>query len=275
MTGTLINERPGGNAAPTASDRFSWRRVALVAGYYRIVTDRQLLIYLGMSALMAVLSLMPFPEAVQMAIFSIFWMALPVMFYVAPAVFASKGDGRPVGRMLPARTSERFIYLMLYLLVALPAATFVLPLLAEILYLRIPAVQHSGMMEIIHMQFNNPLLIKSLNLLGGVSAMLTCLYVVQRARSSRVVKGILAAFAVEFAMGIIGAFYGMAYVFRKGFEDGMAAGAGQCVEPPTVQELMEEMTQATPFVIIALTVIGAYMVLMFWLNYRIMKKRNL
>ncbi len=275
MTGTLINESLNDDSRPEATvrDGFSWRRVALVAGYYRYFTDRQILVYLAISVLSATLLLVPMPKEAKLAIFTLVWTALPVLFYFAPAVLAAKGDTRPVSRMLPARASERFVYLMLYFLVEVPAVLFLLPSLAEWLLCNVPALRGECELEyLFKLQYDKPLVLLVLNIFGGVGTALTCLLVTGRVRSSRVVKGILAALGVQFALGIIGAFYGLSKVFAMGYE---AGAAGKQVSPPAMQDLMNEMAQATPYIICSISVVGLYMLWMFWMNYRELKTRDL
>lgn len=275
MTGTLINESLNDDSRPEATvrDGFSWRRVALVAGYYRYFTDRQMLVYLAISVLSAALLLVPMPKEAKLAIFTLVWTVLPVLFYFAPAVLAAKGDTRPVSRMLPARASERFVYLMLYFLVVVPAVVFLLPYAAELILLNVPALQGGSDLEyLLKLQLGKAWVLTILNVFGGVGTALTCLFVTGRVRSSRVVKGILAALGVQFALGIIGAFYGLSKVFAMGFE---AGAKGKQASPPAMQDLMNEMAQATPYIICSITAIGIYMLLMFWLNYRDMKTRDL
>ncbi len=275
MTGTLINESLNDDSRPEATvrDGFSWRRVALVAGYYRYFTDRQILVYLAISVLSATLLLVPMPKEAKLAIFTLVWTALPVLFYFAPAVLAAKGDTRPVSRMLPARASERFVYLMLYFLVEVPAVLFLLPSLAEWLLCNVPALRGECELEyLFKLQYDKPLVLLVLNIFGGVGTALTCLLVTGRGGSSRVVKGILAALGVQFALGIIGAFYGLSKVFAMGYE---AGAAGKQVSPPAMQDLMNEMAQATPYIICSISVVGLYMLWMFWMNYRELKTRDL
>ena len=275
MTGTLINESLNDDSRPEATvrDGFSWRRVALVAGYYRYFTDRQMLVYLAISVLSAALLLVPMPKEAKLAIFTLVWTVLPVLFYFAPAVLAAKGDTRPVSRMLPARASERFVYLMLYFLVVVPAVVFLLPYAAELILLNVPALQGGSDLEyLLKLQLGKAWVLTILNVFGGVGTALTCLFVTGRVRSSRVVKGILAALGVQFALGIIGAFYGLSKVFAMGFE---AGAKGKQASPPAMQDLMNEMAQATPYIICSITAIGIYMLLMFWLNCRDMKTRDL
>lgn len=275
MTGTLINESLNDDCRPEASvrDGFSWRRVALVAAYYRYFTDRQVMVYLAISFLSAALLLVPMPVEAKLAIFTLVWTALPIMVYVSPAALGAKGDARPVGRMLPARASERFVYLIFYFLVVIPAVVFLLPYAAELILLNVPALQGGSDIEyLLKLQLGKAWVLTILNFFGGAATVLTCLYVTCRARTSRVVKGVLAAFGVQFALGVIGAFYGLSKVFAMGFE---AGATGKQPAPPNMQDLMNEMAQATPYIICSISVVGLYMLWMFWMNYRELKTRNL
>lgn len=110
-----------------AGDRFSWRRVAEVARYFSTVTNRQLLVYTIVSAIFAVLLLLPLNGVAQTGIFTIIFSVLPIMFELAPIAFAKSGDTRVVDRMLPAKASEKFTFYLIYLLIAVPISVYVLP----------------------------------------------------------------------------------------------------------------------------------------------------
>ena len=197
------------------------------------------------------------------------------MFQLAPIAFAKTGDTRVVDRMLPARASEKFTFYLLYLLVAVPIAVYVLPEGAMWLYGKIPAIHTDAMMGLKNIHFSNPPLI-CMNVLAAVAGSLTCLFVIMHARQSRIIKAVISTFAVQFVVGILCAVYGMYAVFRQGVNDGLD---GKSFSPEQqenlVQNIISDFTHATPYIVTVISLLTVYTGLMLWLIYRTLRKRNL
>lgn len=263
-------------ATDAASDRFSWKRVAEVARYFSTVANRQLLVYAIISAIFAVLLLLPLDGVAQAGIFTLEFSVLPIMFQLAPIAFAKSGDTRVVDRMLPAKASEKFTFYILYLLVAVPIAVYALPEGAMWLYGKIPAIQTDAMMGVKNMHFGNPPIVICMNILAAVAGSMTCLFVTLYARHSRIIKAVISTFAVQFTVGILGAVYGMYAVFRQGVMDGIA---GKDITPEQqetlVQNIVSDFTHATPYLVTVISLLAVYTGLMLWLTYRTLRKRNL
>lgn len=254
-------------------NRFSWRRVAELAAYNSPIVGHQMLIYLGISAICAVLTLLPLPGGVQFGIFTMIWTILPLLFYLTPVALAKNGDSRIIDRMIPARPDEKFVFYLLYTLVAAPLAIYTLPTLACWLYTLIPDIQHEVMLNLMDIKSNIPSIIRGINFFSGTAIVLTCLYVVLHARSGRVVKGIVSVFAAMFATGIIGAVYGISAAFREGFLDGLANARPN---PNKVMMLtMDQMNMDTTFNVIVYTIYVAYIIWVLVQTYRTISRRNL
>lgn len=254
-------------------NRFSWCRVAELAAYNAPIVGHQMLIYLGISAICAVLTLLPLPGGVQFGIFTMIWTLLQLLFYLTPLALAKNGDSRIIDRMIPARPDEKFVFYLLYTLVAAPLAIYMLPTLACRLYTLIPTIQHETMLELMNPKFNVPTVIIGINFLSGTAIVLTCLYVVLHARSGRIVKGIVSVFAAMFATGLIGAIYGLSAIFRQGFLDGMS---GARPDPDRVMMLtMNQMNMDTTLNVLIYTIYVAYIIWVLVQTYRTISRRNL
>lgn len=264
-------------ATGNAGDTFSWNRVGQLANYYSPVIKRQVICYLAISALFSALVLLPLPGVGQVGLFTICWTALPLLFELAPIAFAKSGDTRVIDRMVPAKASEKFVFFILYTLVIIPLCVYVLPEGALLLYTEIPSLQTSLMTHYIDMHFGNPPLIVTLNILGAAGGTLTCLFVINYARTSRVLKAVISMFAVQFAVATMGAIYGLTEVFSMGFKAGYNGDppASQEEQQRIAKEIIEHFSEANPYLWTVVGIMAAYTALMLWLNYRTLRRRNL
>ena len=262
-------------------DRFSWNRIGALCHYYGPRLRKQMIIYFCVSLIASIITLIPAPGAFQVALFTMSQTALQLMYYMAPVVLAKNGDTRIVDRLLPATSLEKFLFLTCYFIPVTGALTLLLPLISSKVYMMIPAVQTADLVDLLNIRANTSWPIQLTNIMGGISCVLTCLYVVVRSHSNRTLKGVLSVFGVEIAIGILGAIWGMSSAFMKGFHDGYS---GVC--PNNLNALSREetnqimhdaitgMTQSDGFLIAVNVIIGGYMLLMFILNYRVQKKMS-
>lgn len=253
------------------------RRVCELWKFYSPVILRQSVVYLIVALLFTFLTLMPLYSAVQIALFGLIWTVIPLMFQLAPISLTKGGDARIIEKLIPASASEKYVVYMLWFLILIPAIIFLIPEGALWAYTEIPAIQTEKMLELVNLHFANPLVCKVMNLFSAVAGMLTGLYVCLHARTNRTLKAILSVFAVNFAVGIIGALYGMSAVFARGFSDGLSLGEN-CEGEPTpemINGIVQDVIANTPWLIGITGVIGAYMVLMFVMNYCQLKQGDL
>ncbi len=259
----------------TLPDSFSWKRVAAIAAYYSPYTGRQLICYLAVSLLFAILILLPSGEVAQLGLYTTIWACIPLLADFAPIMLAKWGDHRIVERLIPARASEKYIFYLIYFIIVIPASVYLLPLAACRLYMEIPAIQSPMLNEINAMQFTVAPLLRTLNILCASSAILTCLYAMIHCGTSRIIKGVLGVFAVKVAVGIMGAVYGIATVVKSGFIDCINANDKHQISAQSQQMMINAMTENTPYLATMLTILGIYVIVMLWLIYRDLKQRNL
>lgn len=282
------------NINMTRSDRFSWHRVAEFATYFRPICTRQILVYLSVSAVCAILTLLPTGRFTQAGLFTIIWAVIPLLFNFAPIMLAKSGDYRMVERMIPVKASEKLTFYLIYFYIAIALAVYALPLFANWLYLRIPAVQTDTTLSVIQVQLGNPPVLLTINILSALCTATTCLYVVMSARTGRVSKGVIAALATQFAIGILGVFLGGATAFSRGymdaanhvaedkmmelgdkanFEDGFTAGLEQGMDAS--YDIIADMMQHSALMYVGIVIEAAYLILMLCLTYRYLKKSNI
>lgn len=254
------------------TSRFSWRRVMDVASFYRPGVEKQVLWYLIASVICAMLTLLPLGQFAQLGLYTIIWTALPLLFEMAPCMLTKQGDSRIIERLITATPAEKYTFRLIYFLVVIPIACQLFPRLALYLYTQIPSIQTEETLSLIKVSLGSPALIYAINTLTAVGASMTCLYVVTRARTNRALKGILSVFAVQIGAGLLGAFWGFSAALKLGIDDGMANYQRDTAE--ITERLMENMI-SSPYMIFAICVLSAYLLLMLVLNYRILYKRNL
>lgn len=262
------------NTLTLTDNGFSWRRVGEVARFYYPIIRWQMIAYTLTSLFIALMSLMPFGQVAQFGLFSLFWTALPLIFEVAPCIFARGGDTRIVERMIPARGTEKFTFMFLYLFVAVPIMVFALPELALRLYMRIPSIQTPEMVGLLQLRFDRiPTFVNLMNVSGTLAAAVTCLFVVYNSRTNRILKSVVAVFATQFAVAFLGAIWGISFALRKGFQDGMAGCPAS--DGNKITEMVYDLMGTSPY-LIAITVLTiAYCLMMLWLSYRAITRRNL
>lgn len=147
------------------------------------------------------------------------WMIIPFLFMLSPLVFARNGDARMVECQLPVNATEKFVSFALYLLIVIPLLVFVLPEFALWLYTKIPSLQNDLMMSLLNLRWKFAPGLAFLNILTSTSGVLTCLCVVLRAKSNRILKAVAAVFVVEFSVGLIGGIYGMYSAIRGNYSE--------------------------------------------------------
>lgn len=255
---------------------FSWLRIRALIKFYSPIMRRQVLTYSIASVVAAIIMLLPLSGGAQMALFSIVWTALPLLFELAPCILCKQGDYRIIERMIPATATEKYVFRLVYFLIIVPICVYLLPELASEIYEMIPAIQTEEMLYIYKYQHfglsNLPILL--INVFTAIAATLTCLYVVTRARHSRMVKGVISVFAVSIFVSIMGAIMGWHAAFRAGFEDGMA-GVSPRLTPETSIVEIQDIIIDSPFLYVIGGIILTYVTIMFILNYRILKNHNI
>lgn len=265
-------------AIRNTSSGFSFTRMMELNHYFGPMFGKLLIFYFSASVIFGIVMLLPVNEYLQLADFTLIWATLPYMFAFAPLVMGKRGDSRIIERLLPVSAAEKYVYIMVYFLIVIPIAVYAVPECSLLLYKQIPALQTDALLGMIELHFGSGSAVLITNVTGSVATTLLCLYVVQHAKSSRMVKGIISVFISQFGIAMMGAIYGMAAAFKCGFADGIAdAGNGTPAnfEAEKVQTIVNDMMSYSPYMIAMITILALYMLTMFWLNYRQMTKDNL
>ncbi len=278
MTQTITNTEKAGTTVRMTADSFSWKRVGEVAHYYSPTVNRQLTAYGAVSLIFAIMLLMPLNAFTQTGIFYGIYTALPLIFVLAPISLAKGGDTRVVDRMLPAKASEKYLFLLLYFLVAIPIAIYVMPELALWLYTKIPAIQTEEMLTLIDMRFLSYKYPVNtiMNVITYVAVVLTCLFVIEYARHSRIIKAVVSVLGIQFVIGIMGAVYGFSLALRRGLGNGANGPIlNEQQQTDYLKDFMSDFMQGSPLHTIIITLLIIYIGVMLWLIYRTLRKRNL
>lgn len=192
----------------------------------------------------------------------------------APIIMVRTGAGtRIVERLLPATSAEKYVYYMFFFLVAVPLSCYTLPWVASALF---PYIYGSDRIldSILRVRDSMPPMLVFSNVLGAAGASLTCFYVVMRARSNRIAKGIASVFLLQIAIGLLGGIYGFALAFKTGFKDGMSSAPIRS-EEELVSSIMSGFTAGNYIVHFLLAMLAIYAVVMLVLSYRVIHKQNI
>lgn len=247
------------------SDSFSLRRLGMFAQYYKPLIGRQLIIYCLISVVFFVLSLMPFPSYAQAGIFTLVWTALGFMYQLAPIVLAKSGDSRVIERLIPATACEKFCFYFIYFFIVVPVVVYTLPEISLYLYGIIPSIHTQDMDYLVYVHNSNPAMIVIMNSFSTAAGAATCLLVVLKARRNRVIMGIVSVFVVMVSVGIFGAIWGAAQMFRLGYEQ--AKNGIHLSEQEQIDSILS-ILNANPAVTGTMTAIFAiYVFVVLWLTY--------
>lgn len=103
------------------ADRFSWQRTLMVGRFYWPTLRMQVLIYPCISLFAGIIiALCQSNATVAMIVTGLLSMPLSLLLNFGPLVFGFKSD-REIETMLPARTSEKSTFIILYNMVVMPA----------------------------------------------------------------------------------------------------------------------------------------------------------
>lgn len=197
--------------ALTSTDSFSWRRTAAFGRLYSRPIRIQLLIYLAIIVVTYALSMtassLGFPT-LTITILSIFGFSL----YFIPAVFAVRQE--TLLGQLPAKASEKTLFYVLWAVVAMPllceGAWYLISGLGTLLF-DLPFLGGSASLSRLtempeyleHLSFGEKVVIFSANCLVFGSCIAAMLHGVLRARSHRVVWGVVWLLGYLFTYGVI------------------------------------------------------------------------
>lgn len=246
---------------------FSITRTREYALYMWPELRRQIYLFSGISLILGLFMLLPFPTAIRIGIYGVVGSACTLIYNLSPLVFAWGGDYRPVDAMLPVSAIEKFLFYMVYLLVVLPVIIFLFPEIAEALCRNMYGIVDEDFMQLFNLKLENPYLVRWVNLLSKVAVTLTCFYYVMRSGRNRILKGILAAIIANIAVVILGVMWGAGRMFKAGFDAGISG------KPDISAEELSELINSTAegSLIFALILLTVYLIMLLWLIYKIIR----
>lgn len=252
---------------------FSLRRIALLYEFNAPWLRKQTVIYLIVSLIAALVFLLGHGQMWQMGVYGMLGMVITFMFILAPIVFVKGGDSRIVDRLIPASTPEKFVFYLSYLCVVIGAACFLLPYLAEKIY---PSVfSFDGRFEkLVEVERDVPDPYRWSHYMAVVAAMVTCLYCVLGARGGRVVKAYIWPIVVEVIFSTLGTIFGVKEAFMAGYNE--AAGVVPVADGPELAgKVTLSMNVHATYSYTVIAIMAVYTLLMLWLSYRAIYRKNI
>lgn len=255
----------------TQTSSFSWERVAQLYQYNDPWIRKQTIIYLLFSLATSLCYLLiPF-QTLRMAVYSPCCTVLMFMYIWSPMVFTRGGDTRIVDKLIPVSPIEKFVFYMSYLLIVIGLSCYLCPWIAE----KISAVLYPDMNDGEMLQNEQvPIVFKWSTYLSTIAAMLTCFYFVIAAKRNRVVKAYLISIGVSMFLSTLNTFYGVKEAIIAGYKEAASQGS-----PASEAEIAEMVSSALNdhlhFSICALVVSLVYILMIMWLSYRSLYRRNL
>ena len=257
----------------TRTSSFSWARVAQLYQYNAPWIRKQTTIYFLFSLVASLLYLFLPSQTVRMAVFSPCSTVLLFMFIWAPIVFTKGGDTRIIDRLIPAAPSEKFVFYMSYLLVVIGMACFLCPWIAEGLYQALYPGEENGI-DSLRNALELPVYYKCSNYLSPIAAMLTCFYCVVGVKRDRIMKAYLISPCVLVLMSSLYTFYGIKESIALAYKNTIDQ-AVQINEVEMADKVYSAITDHFVFLTFCMALSIVYVILMTWLSYRSLYRRNL
>lgn len=252
---------------------FSWARAAQLYRYNAPWIRKQTAIYFLFSLATALLYFFIPSETSRMTVYGTCGTVLQLMFIWAPIVFTKGGDSRIIDRLIPASTPEKFAFYMSYLLVVIGLVCFFCPWAAEKLFQRLHPGE-GGMVETIKTTLDVPKYVACSQYLSTIAAMMTCFYCVVAVRRDRIMKAYLISICVLFLMSSLISFYGIkesiVLVCNEAF-----VNASRVDEFEMADKVYTAMSDHLVFLSFCMAVSIGYVLILMWLSYRSLYRRNL
>ncbi|MDE5813946.1 MAG: hypothetical protein K2H72_06650, partial [Muribaculaceae bacterium] len=257
----------------TQNTSFAWKRVAMLYQYNAPWIKKQTTIYFLFSLATCLLYLIIPSESMRMSVYGTCSTVLLFMFVWAPVVFTKGGDTRIIDRMIPASPKEKIVFYMSYLLVVVGLACFFCPWMAVRLYHAFYPGKEVAV-EAIRSVIKIPRLYEISQYLSTIAAMMTCFYCVVAVRRDRVMKAYLVSTGVYIMASAMNSFYGIKESILWGYK------AGVSMEKPADEVEIAEMVYSamsdhSVFFAICIAISLAYIIMLIWLGYRSLYRKNL
>lgn len=244
--------------------------MAAFAAYLAPATKRQLLVYATVSALFALLQLLPLSEIGQFSVFTLVWSVIGYLYTLSPLAFVKHGDSRIIDRLVPVSAIEKYTFYMLYLLLAVPLTVYLLPALVVFYQAAHPEVCSESLEMLVKIQTGLPVLIVVQNALTALVSMMACFVTVMSVKTNRILKGVAAMFGVQILIGIVGGIWGLSSAFNMGFADGVSGR-----EPRDITEMMMTQLFDSPIMVVLTVVLAVAFSVLARYGYYVVKSKNL
>ena len=252
---------------------FSWHRVAQLYRYNAPWIKKQTIIYFLFSLVTALVYLLIPSQTIRMGIYSPCRTILLFMFIWAPVVFTKGGDTRIVDRLIPASALEKFLFYLSYLFIVIGLACYLCPWIAEKISLEFNHFCADSNESIPNERYVTGIFEWS-NYLSTIAAMMTCFYFVISAQRNRVVKAYLISICVSIFLSTLNTFYGVKEAIISGYKE--AAGQGSPANEAEIAEMVSNaLNDHLHFSIFALAVNIGFILVLMWMSYRSLYRRNL
>lgn len=255
----------------TQTSSFSWERVAQLYQFNDPWIRKQSTIYFLFSLTVSILYLLIPSQTLRMAVYSPCCTVLMFMYIWSPIVFTRGGDTRIVDKLIPVSPTEKFVFYMSYLLIVVGLSCYLCPWIAEKISPVLYPDTNGG--EIAQNE-RIPIVFKLSTYLSTIAAMLTCFYFVIAAKRNRVIKAYLISIGVSLVLSTLNTFYGVKEAIIAGFKE--AASQGRAASEEEISEMVSSaLNDHLYFSICALAVDMGIIILLIWLSYRSLYRRNL
>lgn len=218
-----------------ATDRFSWKRVAMVGRYYYPTLRLQIILYPLISLAVGIATystkLWHYSALIE-AFYGILSVALSFTYYWAPTVF-SRSNGRAIEVMLPARSSEKSTFIVLYTIVGISALVYLPQFLCYIAFTLISGDSSIlSAYDMLHLTTGERIAAGLFSALQSLAPICTCLLAVFAYKKSRVAMGILWSIVSLIGLALVAMIYTIIYIASNGVErfSNIALGGSDAVE---------------------------------------------
>lgn len=260
----------------TAIDKFSWRRVWQVAKYMLPTLKKQLIMYPAAIVLFTLTGVLFYRfewlDATEIGIFNTL---CGFLFYFAPVSLARK-DNRFVMAQMPARTAEKFVFLLLYYWIVVGLLTMGLgkainSIISSMTMLDIES--QKILAEMTGILGNKLNYIMIMGTFTGLAIQAFALYGVVSAKSNRMITAILYAIGAYVGMSLLSGFIAMFVTFfniwHSRFE---LMGADGIVSEDMAAEFVAELLPTIMTIVsVALCMVAG---ILLYKTYKIIKHRG-
>ena len=251
------------------SDRFSWRRVGLVARFYYPRLRTQIIIYPLTGILLTLLSIFAAVTGGSEIIWPVVSSIVGFMLMFGPVSLGSR-KGLEIETTFPATGAEKSTFIILYAMIGIP---LLLLLPAAIGALLTPADITADFFAAKAFDMRRQLIDSTYGMVifDEAAPMITCLWAVMAVKKNRVLMGIVWAIACNFAIGIAGGIYGIYIVFTTGLSDGRANLP--MADPEAITGIV--MDSINPFIMWISIVLAIYVIFALIKTVQCIKNRQL